>query len=128
VIGVETVRETDGLAMASRNAYLSPQERAKAPALYAAITTAAKTIAAGGDIAAATAAAREQIRAAGFDAVDYLEARHAETFAQLGSNAEPGRLLVAARLGRARLIDNVAIPKAYFSTICASAHTAASFA
>jgi pantoate--beta-alanine ligase len=112
VIGVETVRETDGLAMASRNAYLSPQERVKAPALYAAITTAAKTIAAGGDIAAATAAAREQIRTAGFDAVDYLEARHAETFAQLGSNAEPGRLLVAARLGRARLIDNVAIPKA----------------
>jgi len=111
VIGVETVREADGLAMASRNAYLSPEERAQAPALYAALTAAAKAIAAGGDIAAVTAAAREQIGAAGFGAVDYVEARHAETFAPLGSNTEPGRVLVAARLGRARLVDNVAIPK-----------------
>ncbi|MGE4062178.1 MAG: pantoate--beta-alanine ligase [Rhodospirillaceae bacterium] len=112
IIGVETVREADGLALSSRNAYLSADERAKAPALNAAISAAAKAIAAGEDIAKATAAAREKILAAGFSRVDYVEARHAETLAPLGSKAEPGRVLAAAHLGRARLIDNVAIPKA----------------
>ncbi|MGE3475725.1 MAG: pantoate--beta-alanine ligase [Rhodospirillaceae bacterium] len=112
IIGVETVREADGLALSSRNAYLSAEERAKAPALNAAINAAAKAIAKGESIAAATAAAREQILAAGFAKVDYVEARHAETLAPLGSNAEPGRVLAAAHMGRARLIDNVAIAKA----------------
>lgn len=112
IIGVETVREADGLAMSSRNAYLTPEERAQAPALNAAIVAAAKAIASGADIAAVTAAARADIVKAGFAKVDYVEARHAETLAPLGSNAEPGRLLAAAHLGRARLIDNVAIPKA----------------
>lgn len=111
IIGIETVREADGLAMSSRNVYLTPEERAQAPALNAAITAAAKAIAQGDDIVAAMAAARTRILAAGFSKVDYVEARHAETLAPLGSNAEPGRVLAAAQLGRARLIDNVAIPK-----------------
>ncbi len=111
IIGVETVREPDGLALSSRNAYLTSEERAKAPALNAAIGAAARAIAAGEEIAAATAAARERILAAGFAKVDYVEARHAETLAPLGAKTEPGRILAAAQLGRARLIDNVAIPK-----------------
>ena len=111
IIGVETVREPDGLALSSRNAYLTSEERAKAPALNAAIVAAARAIAAGEEIAAATASARERILAAGFAKVDYVEARHAETLAPLGAKTEPGRVLAAAQLGRARLIDNVAIPK-----------------
>ncbi len=111
IIGVETVREADGLALSSRNAYLTANERAKAPALYAAITTAAKAIAQGENIAAAVSSARENILASGFSSVDYVDARHAETLAPLGSNAEPGRVLVAAHLGRARLIDNAAVPR-----------------
>ncbi|MCB1054751.1 MAG: pantoate--beta-alanine ligase [Acidobacteria bacterium] len=111
IIGVATVREADGLAMSSRNAYLMPEERSKAPALFKAISGAADAISKGGDVAAAVAAAREKIRDAGFGKVDYVEARHAETLAPLGSHDEPGRILAAAQLGRARLIDNVAIPR-----------------
>ena len=108
IIGVPTVREADGLAMSSRNAYLTADERARAPALHKAITTAAADIAKGGDIAAALAAAREAIVKAGFGTIDYVEARHAETLQPLKSG-EPGRVLAAAHMGRARLIDNVAI-------------------
>ena len=112
VIGVVTVREADGLALSSRNAYLTPDERAMAAGLHRAITAAAKAIAQGENIAAAVSSARERILAAGFSMVDYVEARHAETLAPLASSAEPGRVLAAAHLGRARLIDNVAIPRA----------------
>lgn len=112
IIAVETVRDPDGLALSSRNAYLTPDERAKASALFSAIAAAAKDISKGASIAGVTEAARERILAAGFSKVDYVEARHAETLAPLGSNAEPGRVLAAAYLGRTRLIDNVAIPKA----------------
>ena len=111
IIGVPTVREADGLAMSSRNAYLTTAERAVAPALYAAITKAAATITSGGKIATAMAEARAEILKAGFASVDYVAAHHAETLAPLQSNAEPGRVLAAARLGSARLIDNVAIPQ-----------------
>ncbi len=108
IIGVSTVRDADGLALSSRNAYLTPDERTRAPALYKAITVAATAIATGGDIAVATAKARDEILKAGFASVDYVEARHAETLQPLKSG-EPGRVLAAAQLGRARLIDNVAI-------------------
>lgn len=111
IIGVPTVREADGLAMSSRNAYLTPVERAIAPAMFAAITKAAASVAAGGDMAKAVAAAREEILKAGFASVDYVEARHAETLALLQNAAQPGRILAAAHLGRARLIDNVAVPQ-----------------
>ncbi len=109
IIGVPTVREADGLALSSRNAYLTPEERAKAPALYATLGVAAKSIAEGGDIAAATAAARAALLEKGFRQVDYVEARNADTLAPLANNKEPGRILAAAFMGRARLIDNVPI-------------------
>jgi pantoate--beta-alanine ligase len=111
IIGVPTVRDSDGLAMSSRNAYLTPEQRAVAPALFAAISKAAAAIGAGDDIAAAVATAREEILKAGFARVDYVEARNAETLAPLQNAREPGRVLVAALLGRARLIDNVPIPQ-----------------
>jgi pantoate--beta-alanine ligase len=109
IIGVPTVRDVDGLALSSRNAYLSAEERAQAPAMFRAIATAARSIAQGDDPRRAEALARAAILAAGFRAVDYVEARHGETLARLSSRGEPGRVFAAAHLGRARLIDNVAI-------------------
>lgn len=109
VVGAKTVRERDGLAMSSRNVYLSAQERKVATTLYRAMKQAAAGIRAGEDIAAAIAAGAEMIRSAGF-ALDYLEARHAETLAPIGSLKEgPTRMLVAAKLGTTRLIDNIAV-------------------
>ena len=109
IVGMPTVRETDGLALSSRNFYLSASERAAAPALYAALTTCAQRIAAGSAIRDALTQARAVIDKAGF-AVDYFEARHAETLAPVATrNDGPIRLLAAARLGRTRLIDNVAV-------------------
>ena len=109
IIGVPTVRDADGLAMSSRNAYLTPEERAIAPALYAAITSAAQAIAGGADIAKTLSDAQAVLVRKGFGKIDYVEARHAETLAPLTSKDEPGRILAAAHLGRARLIDNVGI-------------------
>src|SRR6185369_7094461 len=109
VIGVRTVRERDGLAMSSRNVYLSTEERRAAPTLHRTMKECAKRIRAGEDIAAALAAGAETIAKAGF-VVDYLEARHAETLAPIGSLREgPIRMLVAAKLGATRLIDNIAV-------------------
>jgi pantoate--beta-alanine ligase len=109
VIGTKTVRERDGLAMSSRNVYLSADERRIAPTLHKAMKESAARIRAGEDVAAAVAAGAETIRNAGF-ALDYLEARHAETLAPIASRREgPIRMLVAARLGTTRLIDNIAV-------------------
>jgi pantoate--beta-alanine ligase len=109
VIGAPTVRERDGLAMSSRNVYLSPEQRAAAPRLYRALKDTAKRIGGGGRIEAAVAAGAEQVTDAGF-ALDYFEARHAETLAPIASvKAGPIRILVAARIGGTRLIDNVAV-------------------
>jgi pantoate--beta-alanine ligase len=104
------VREEDGLAMSSRNVYLGADERAVAPQLHVAIEHAAAAIA-GGELAmTAIEEAREALRRAGFD-LDYLELRDAETLAPVtDQTTEPMRILVAARLGRTRLIDNVAVP------------------
>jgi pantoate--beta-alanine ligase len=105
--GVPTQREDDGLALSSRNAYLLPEDRAKAVALPRALGAAERTIATGGDPAAALAQAIDTLSAAGFD-VDYVELRDAAT---LGSPIEgqPMRLLAAARIGGTRLIDNIAV-------------------
>ncbi len=111
IIQVPTVRDPDGLAMSSRNAYLTPAERAIAPGIYAAISLAARQIAAGEDIAQTLAAAKTTLTQQGFGTIDYVDARHAETLQPLTSRDEPGRILAAVHLGRARLIDNVAIPK-----------------
>jgi pantoate--beta-alanine ligase len=109
VIGAPTVREHDGLAMSSRNVYLSPGERRAAPALFRAMKETAKRLRAGNDLAAAMAGGTELIAAAGFT-LDYFEARHAQTLAPVQSVKDgPIRLLVAARIGNTRLIDNIGV-------------------
>jgi len=109
VIGSRTVRERDGLAMSSRNVYLSSEERQTATVLYRAMKESAKPLKAGEDLAAAMDAGRELITGAGF-ALDYFEARHAETLAPVTSMKDgPVRILVAAKLGSTRLIDNIGI-------------------
>ena len=108
VIGVPTVREKDGLALSSRNVYLSPAERAVAPTLYRTLRESAARIAAREPIARVMSEGWLAIEGAGF-AVDYFEARHAETLRRVESADDgPLRLLVAARLGKTRLIDNIA--------------------
>jgi pantoate--beta-alanine ligase len=109
VIGSKTVRERDGLAMSSRNVYLSLEERRAAPVLFRAMKETAQRLRAGEDIMAAQASAIEAITAAGF-AVDYFEARHSETLQAVTSIKDgPLRILVAAKIGTTRLIDNMAV-------------------
>jgi pantoate--beta-alanine ligase len=109
VMGSRTVRERDGLAMSSRNVYLSPEQRQTAPVLYQAMKESVRRLRAGDDIGAAMAGGAEMITAAGFT-LDYFEVRHAETLAPIGTTGDgPMRILVAARLGKTRLIDNVAV-------------------
>ena len=108
ILGVPTVRDADGLALSSRNAYLSPAEREAAPALPRALLEAAESIAAGGAVGQALAQARARLEAAGF-APEYVELRDAESLAPVDRLKRPARLLAAARLGRTRLIDNVAV-------------------
>ena len=109
VTGSPTVRERDGLAMSSRNVYLSPEERRAAPELYRAMRESARRLRAGDDIGAVVAGGAELITGAGFG-LDYLEVRHAETLAPVASVKDgPARILVAARIGKTRLIDNVAV-------------------
>ena len=111
IIGVPIVRERGGLAMSSRNAYLSTAERATAPTLYRVLKECAARIAAGEQIARVLDEGGRAIEQAGF-ALDYLELRHAESLGKVESaDAGPLRLLVAAKLGRTRLIDNLAVRK-----------------
>jgi len=109
VIGAPTVREKDGLAMSSRNAYLSPDERKAAPLLHRVLKDTAAAIKSGTLPNAAIAQGRGRIEQAGFK-LDYLEARHAETLSPIESAKDgPIRLLVAARIGTTRLIDNIRV-------------------
>jgi pantoate--beta-alanine ligase len=109
VVGAPIVREPDGLALSSRNAYLSSTERAAAPVLSRTLKDCASRIAAGAAVEGVLAEGRKVIAAAGFR-VDYLEARNAETLAPLGAGTgEPVRLLVAATIGKTRLIDNLGV-------------------
>jgi pantoate--beta-alanine ligase len=109
IVGAPTLREPDGLAMSSRNVYLSADERVRAAALYGALQDAAARMKAGDRIGDAMRAATETVVRAGFD-IDYLEARHATTLARVAGRDEgPIRLLAAARLGTTRLIDNIAV-------------------
>lgn len=107
IVGVPTKREHDGLALSSRNRYLTATEHTAAPMLYRILKACAGEIAAGKPIGDAVDAGRAAIARAGF-ILDYLEARDAKTLAPVASRAQPIRLLVAARLGKTRLIDNVA--------------------
>jgi pantoate--beta-alanine ligase len=109
VVGSRTLRERDGLAMSSRNVYLSPDERQAAPVLYRAMKESAGRLRAGDDATAAMAGGAELITKAGF-VLDYFEARHAETLAPVKSVKQgPVRILVAAKIGKTRLIDNIAV-------------------
>jgi pantoate--beta-alanine ligase len=110
IVAGRTVREADGLALSSRNAYLSAEDRAAAPALHRALSEAASLIGGGAPLAATLVRARQAVERAGFE-VDYLEGRHAETLTAIeGPHHGPVRLLVAARIGGTRLIDNVPVP------------------
>jgi pantoate--beta-alanine ligase len=109
IVAAPIMREADGLALSSRNVYLSREERLHAPALQRALAKCAEAIRASQPIEAALEEARVAIVAAGFG-IDYVEARHAETLAPLDVlTGEPVRLLAAARIGKTRLIDNVAV-------------------
>ena len=113
IVGCPTVREPDGLALSSRNVYLTADERKAAPALHRAIAALAAAARAGQDLGAAVETGKSALLAAGFAGVDYLAVVDAETLAPLAKLDRPGRVLVAARLGAVRLIDNVAaIPSA----------------
>lgn len=105
------VRAADGLALSSRNAYLTPRQREIAPVLHRALVASADAIMAGSTVSAAELAAAEAMLEAGFDAVDYVEARDPATLARLGPGRlkGPARLLAVARLGRTRLLDNIAV-------------------
>ncbi len=109
VIGAPVIREKDGLALSSRNVYLSPAERSAAPVLHRVLKESAKAIASGEDAEAVLSRGRAKIAAAGFK-LDYLEARDASTLGKLDPQRKAKvRLLVAARLGKTRLIDNLAV-------------------
>jgi pantoate--beta-alanine ligase len=108
IIPVATVREADGLAMSSRNAYLTIEARRIAPKLHATLVGAAKSIRAGTEPKDAEAEAVRALAVLGFE-VDYVSARNAESLAPLRSRHESIRLLAAARLGSTRLIDNIAV-------------------
>jgi pantoate--beta-alanine ligase len=109
IVGAPIIREADGLALSSRNRYLSPQERAVAPVLHRVLKECAAAIAAGKPIAAVLRHGRDTITKVGF-VVDYLEARDADSLVPVGtSRSGKIRLLVAARIGTTRLIDNVGV-------------------
>lgn len=109
IIGAPTLRDPDGLAMSSRNAYLTADERRIAPALFSAIRDAAMAIRDGDPVPKSLESARARILAAGFGKIDYVEARAESDLGVLADRAIKGRIFAAAHLGRARLIDNVSI-------------------
>jgi pantoate--beta-alanine ligase len=107
IVPVATIRESDGLALSSRNRFLTAGERAQAPALYRELSAAKAALAAGGDGAAATRVARERLTAAGF-AVDYLALVDGPSLTEIARPTAGSRLIAAARLGTVRLLDNIA--------------------
>ena len=113
IVGVPTVREADGLAMSSRNAYLTAEERSRAAALPRAMGAAIARIAAGAGVQEVLAGLGAELRSGGFASVDYAELCDADSLEPLSAlGTRPARLLVAARIGRARLIDNMAVAPA----------------
>lgn len=109
ILGAPTVREPDGLALSSRNAYLSAEERQIAPALHRTLRAVAEGALAGADPIERGVWGEAELLRAGFNSVDYVAVRDAETFVPWAGPSRPGRVLAAARIGRTRLIDNVAI-------------------
>jgi pantoate--beta-alanine ligase len=109
IVAVPTERESDGLARSSRNVYLGAEERKSAAALPRLLIEAGRAIEAGREIGPVLRHVRDGLVAAGFASVDYVELCDAETLASLTTADRPARLLAAARIGRARLIDNVPV-------------------
>ena len=111
IIGAPIVRDADGLALSSRNKYLSPEERAVAASFPAALSDAAAKLAGGAHIDGVLATARERLLAAGVDEIDYLEVRSAGALSPLGPGPvdQDARLFGAVNVGSTRLIDNLAI-------------------
>lgn len=111
IVGAPTARAADGLALSSRNAYLTAEERAIAPALHATLNAAAQRLRKGDPVEAVERDAVASLLAAGFSRVDYVEVREPASLERLGpaAIAQEARLLAAAHLGRARLIDNIAV-------------------
>ena len=109
IVGVPTQRAEDGLALSSRNAYLSEDERHNALALPRALGEAARQMEKGAAVDAAIARAIAMLAAHGFDPVDYVSLCDAQTLEPMAVLDRPARLLGAARLGRTRLIDNIAV-------------------
>jgi pantoate--beta-alanine ligase len=110
IVGMPTVREPDGLAMSSRNRYLSAAERTTALHLHRQMTAVARAVRDGGaSCSGATSDAIKALLAAGFDKVEYLTVVDAESLQPLDKVAGPARIIAATRLGRTRLIDNIAV-------------------
>jgi pantoate--beta-alanine ligase len=109
IVGVATQRDADGVALSSRNAYLTEEDRVRARALPRALGETAMAIEGGGDADGAIEAAKAAILKAGFDSIDYLDLRDADSLADQPEAFRPARLLVAARIAGTRLIDNLAI-------------------
>ena len=109
IVGVPTQRDADGLALSSRNAYLSEEERRAARALPRCLGEAAAAIRAGSDISETLIAAREKLAKAGFDPIDYVALCDSETLEPAAGLARPARILAAATIGRTRLIDNLPV-------------------
>ncbi len=109
IIGVATKRESDGLALSSRNAYLSPEERRAALAFPNALMTAVAALENGGDVTKILTQANADILAGGFNSVDYVALVDAESLAPLERLTGSARLISAARIGKTRLIDNFAV-------------------
>lgn len=113
IVGVPTVRDADGLALSSRNRYMSPEERERAAALPRGLAELAERVADGRPVAPETAALRERLLAAGFDRIDYVEVCEAETLLPLArvERPESARVFAAAWMGRTRLIDNMPVAR-----------------
>ena len=111
IVGVPTVRESDGLAMSSRNALLSVDERSKAPSLFAQLKEVADAIAGGAAVDFATKSAVDNLLRNGFGPVDYVAYVDGQTLEPIGEYRAGGRLIAAAFLGKVRLIDNIAVER-----------------
>jgi pantoate--beta-alanine ligase len=112
IVGVPTVREADGLAMSSRNWYLTPEQRKLAPRLHQVLLALGQALTAGGPTEPLLSQGRAELEQGGFDPVQYLELRDADGLAPLTWAERPARLLVAAYLGKTRLIDNIPVAPA----------------
>jgi pantoate--beta-alanine ligase len=109
IVGIPTQRDADGVALSSRNLYLTDDERRAARALPRALGEAAAAIQAGGEVAETLAGARDKLAKAGFAPIDYVELRDSATLAPMAALDRPARLLAAARIGQTRLIDNLPV-------------------